>query len=645
MANPNDGEGPGRDRKGDRAGAASSDDTMEHGVTLPLRPTRPSLVNLAPMQPGDEDASGRYERLEMLGAGGMGEVHLARDRRIGRRVALKILRPSGGGSSQGRSRFFREACVQGQLEHPVIVPVYDMDHEQDGTEFFTMKRVSGLSLSQVLEALRAGDPEVTERFSRHRLLSAFQQLCLGIDYAHRRGVLHRDLKPGNIMFGDFGEVYVLDWGLAKVLDPDEPSIHGLPTEGSDTVEGQILGTPGYMPPEQLVGSTTVDTRADVYALGAMLFEILTLEPLHARGAPHEILRSTHIGADARASVRTPERDVPPELEAICVKATALAPEDRFANAREIHDAIARFMEGNRDLQLRRDLAQHHARAAREAADRALEGGDDAAEARSRALQEAGRALALDPDDVTAAEVLGRLLLEPPKELPEEARQEMERAAVEEARSFLFYTGLAFLGFFALPFTMLTSGIQSWSSFGWIVGSLAAACVVCFGLHAYCKRPQPARPIVLGGVLLMVGLACTTVAATSGIYGPLFLAPLFAMALTAMTSTVAYLRASRAAVVAMGCAAVIVPALLEWGGIIPPSYRFDGNTITILPLLKYFPETASRASLLTANVLAILFTSIVLWRFSDTAAEMRRKIQLYTWHLGQLVPDGARTRSK
>jgi eukaryotic-like serine/threonine-protein kinase len=645
MANSHEDDDPGPDAGDGPKPPRPSTDTMEHARTLPVRPGRPSLVSLEAPRFGDEDTLDRYERLDLLGAGGMGEVHLARDRRIGRRVALKILRKGRGSSSDGRSRFFREACVQGQLEHPVIVPVYDMDRDREGAEFFTMKRVSGMSLKDVLALLRGGDAEASERFSRHRLLSAFQQLCLGIDYAHRRGVLHRDLKPGNIMFGDFGEVYVLDWGLAKVLDSDAPSLDGVTADEANTVEGQILGTPGYMPPEQLVGSTALDTRADVYALGAMLFEVLTLEPLHGRGAPHDIIRSTHVGAEARASIRAPERDVPPELEAICVRATALDPAERFANARVMHDAIANFLEGNRDLQLRRELAEHHAREARDAADQALLGGVTAGESRSRALREAGRALALDPDDATAAEVLGKLLLEPPKELPEGARVEMERTGMQEARSFLFYTGLAFLGFFALPFTMLTSGIQSWTSFAWIVGSLAAACAACFGLYAYCRRPQPSRRVVLVGVLVMVTLACTTVAATSGIYGPLFLSPLFAMALTAMTSTVAYLRSTRALVVVLGCSAVIVPTLLEWTGLIPPSYRFEGDTITVLPLLKRFPETASRASLLTANVLAIVFTSVVLWRFSDTAAEMRQRLQLYTWHLGQLVPGGARPQGR
>ncbi|MFW6023965.1 MAG: protein kinase domain-containing protein, partial [Myxococcota bacterium] len=142
----------------------------------------------------------------------------------------------------------------------------DMDRSADGAEFFTMKRVSGVGLDEVLQGLREGDPQMTARFSRHRLLTGFLQVCMGVDYAHARGVLHRDLKPANIMFGDFGEVYVLDWGLAKILEVEaqRPSLEGVPSDDAQTVEGQILGTPGYMAPEQLVGSTALKPE-DRYA--------------------------------------------------------------------------------------------------------------------------------------------------------------------------------------------------------------------------------------------------------------------------------------------------------------------------------------------------------------------------------------------
>src|SRR5262249_17778837 len=150
-------------------------------------------------------------------------------------------------SATARRRFLHEARVQGQLEHPSIVPVYDLDLDEQGRPFFTMKRVRGLTLERVLERLREDDPDVVKRFSNRKLLTALAQVCLRIDYAHARGVLHRDLKPGNIMLGDFGEVYVLDWGLAKVV-------------GEEEADGEAESIPGTMGP--VVGASAALTRRD-----------------------------------------------------------------------------------------------------------------------------------------------------------------------------------------------------------------------------------------------------------------------------------------------------------------------------------------------------------------------------------------------
>src|SRR5262245_29222830 len=144
-----------------------------------------------------------------------------------------------------RARFLREACVQGQLEHPSIVPVYDLDRRPDGTLFFTMRRVRGRTLQEVLTALAEDDPAVRARYTQRELLTAFATVCLAIDYAHSRGVVHRDLKPANIMFGDFGEVYVLDWGVARLVTdtaPGPPSQDGEPP-ARPSLTGQIMGTP------------------------------------------------------------------------------------------------------------------------------------------------------------------------------------------------------------------------------------------------------------------------------------------------------------------------------------------------------------------------------------------------------------------
>ncbi|MFO0680212.1 MAG: serine/threonine-protein kinase, partial [Polyangiaceae bacterium] len=169
----------------------------------------------------EEGAATRYRRTTLLGSGGMGDVHLCADERIGRDVAMKVIRRMRAENPEMLERFLREARVQGQLEHPAIVPVYDLGVLPDGSTFFTMKRVNGRTLSDVLEAQRSGNSTALEHYSLHRLLADFSRVCLAVHFAHARGVLHRDLKPSNVMLGEFGEVYVLDWGIAKLVTPEE----------------------------------------------------------------------------------------------------------------------------------------------------------------------------------------------------------------------------------------------------------------------------------------------------------------------------------------------------------------------------------------------------------------------------------------
>lgn len=202
------------------------------------------------------------------------------------------------------------------------------------------------------------------------------------------------------MLGDFGEVYALDWGIAKLVSTPDPLPEGgrpsisAETHGvTSTRDGTTLGTPGYMAPEQVDGAAHVNSRADVYSLGAILFELLCLEPLHARTTVAGKLSSTLEGADARASIRAPQRDVPPELEDICVKATALEPAQRFQSVGELIEAIEHFLDGDRDLEHRRRLAAEHAIAAAAAAQEALAESVEPTESRRKALREVARALA------------------------------------------------------------------------------------------------------------------------------------------------------------------------------------------------------------------------------------------------------------
>jgi serine/threonine-protein kinase len=199
----------------------------------------------------------RYLERSVLGEGGMGRIHLCNDTRVGRDVAMKVLRQRYAKNPDTVARFVREARIQGQLEHPSIVPVYDLSRTPDNRICFTMKRVHGKTIEQIIDGLNAKDKFFIENYPRRKLLRAFSAACLAVDFAHSRGVLHRDLKPSNIMLGDFGEVYVLDWGLSKVAGL--PDLLGerpvaLPRDsGTDTLDGAVLGTPGYMSPEQARG--------------------------------------------------------------------------------------------------------------------------------------------------------------------------------------------------------------------------------------------------------------------------------------------------------------------------------------------------------------------------------------------------------
>ncbi len=323
--------------------------------------------------------------------------------------------------------------MQGRLEHPAIVPVYDVGTTPEGDPFFTMKRVRGRSLAQALRQQREGD---ARPLTRRKLLTAFSQLCAAVHYAHERGIVHRDIKPSNVMLGAYGEVYLLDWGVAKLMDAGED---GAGTIGASfeesgerdvvtTGQGVIMGSLSTMSPEQAVGGD-VGAPADVYALGAILFELLTLEPLHPRGSANEMVGAITRGVEARASVRCPAAEVPPELEALCVAATRPPPQDRVSSALVLHEEIERFLDGDRDLELRRVSSARHADAAERAAARACD-----AEARAMALREVGRALAQDCANDRAVELLVRILTTPPRTVPPEVQAENEASIRADLRT-------------------------------------------------------------------------------------------------------------------------------------------------------------------------------------------------------------------
>jgi serine/threonine-protein kinase len=592
----------------------------------------------------------RYSTGEVLGEGGMGVVRTCTDRCIGREVAVKSAKAGKGSRSDLAARFLREAYVQGQLEHPSIVPVYDLGRDQDGTLYFTMKRVRGMTFERIIDGVRGAAPpssapidvgghfgvDAVPVFSRRRLLTAFASVCHAVHFAHSRGVIHRDLKPGNVMLGDFGEVYVLDWGLAKIVgvpDPhppsDPPAIAGDSDRGTYTVRGATMGTPGYMAPEQARGDA-VDTRADVYALGVILFELLALEPLHPHASARAAVESTLAGTDLRPSARAPHREIPPELDVICTRAMATAPEDRYASVRELVDAVEHYLDGDRDLAQRRELARDHARAGEEHAARALAAGEHAPDARRFALHEVGRAIAIDPTNEDAARTLMRLMTEVPTEMPAEARAAMLPHTRRLMRAGTIPTMIGGLAWLAFSPIFMSMGIRSWTAWA----ALSVAWVGASGLAVRAWRHpsdagKPDVPMTLAAVVAF--------ALSSMIFGPYLVVPAVAV-LAATLLQAAPSRGHRAWTLALCCLTVIGPAALQLCRILPSSYVFDRGTMTIVPLMVAFPPAMTHLFLLSSSVLLILVGSIMHARFRDMLTNVEQHLHVQAWQLRQLVPE-------
>jgi len=606
-----------------RTPAADATDPSRLGSAMPTMAGPDVVVSSRGDAPGERFAD-RYVFEHLLGRGGMGEVRLCADDRLGRDVAVKTMY-----STSSRGRFLREAKLQGRLEHPSVVPVYDVG-ESGGTPYFTMRRVVGITLSDVLARLQQNDADFATRFSRRRLLTDFVQACQAIAYAHDQGVLHRDLKPANVMLGEYGEVYVLDWGIAKVQGGTE-TVDARPTMPVDvghTADGSVLGTLGYMAPEQLEGAgDRIDVRADIYALGAILFELLTLMPLHAGTSTSEKIDSTLAGADARASVRAPEREVPPELEAICVKATALRRTDRHADVRALIADVERFLDGDRDLQRRRELAREHAARAAEQ----LQREDDELAARAEAVREAGRALAFDPDNADALRILGRLLVHPPTRTPIEVERMMEvdeRVEATKQSRVGAIVGAAWLVFLLFPLWM---GLESAATYVGLVASLVIV-VLLSVVRAFHRDPRSRLVIVIAAIQAVVmGFA-------TRMFGPFVIVPGIVAATTAMFAfnELKYLRV----LVVFGCASILVPYLLERLGVLAPSYAYGPAGLVIQPNLVAFPPVATEAALLFASVGTVLMAALALSYARRGLQDARRRLAVQKWQLEQIVPSAA-----
>jgi serine/threonine-protein kinase len=344
---------------------AEATTAADHQATLtfagsfanPLDPTEidPALAPNSPLpQPAQAQTPNqpRFQLLRLHATGGLGEVWLALDRHLGREVALKLIRHDRSANPIFVSRFLDEARINSRLEHPHIVPVYDLVEPiptPSGKPFYTMRFVRGRTLDEAIALYHAKREKNQARpIDLCDLLDALVAVCRATAYAHSKNVLHRDLKGQNVVLGDFGEVFLLDWGLAKDLDlrtQDPPAEPHLPRPENThspidlTIEGQILGTPSYIAPEQAAGAPATE-KSDIYALGVILYRILTSRPPYLGGTPVEILR--RIRGEPPAPPRSVIPSIPPPLEAICLKAMARNPDHRYPSPLDLADDLNRW---------------------------------------------------------------------------------------------------------------------------------------------------------------------------------------------------------------------------------------------------------------------------------------------------------------
>jgi eukaryotic-like serine/threonine-protein kinase len=582
----------------------SRDDTGVPTVEAPPTIDERNVVARPPATTGDLLAN-RYRVARRIGKGGMGEVMNARDEQIGRDVAVKRMKAANP-SARAIARFLREATVQGRLEHPAIPPVHEIGSDTDGSPYFVMKKLTGVTLAQLLED--ASDDPIMAPLPLQRVLRAFTDVCIAVEFAHVRGIVHRDLKPENIMLGDFGEVYVLDWGVAKVIGEDDGEFADVDSSSGEhaTVAGTAIGTPGFMAPEQARGISDIDGRADVYTLGCLLFEVLSGEPLHPRG--YDGIQSAIAGVDARPSVRAPDRTIPPELDALCVQATASDRRSR-PTARELGERVQRFLDGDRDLAMRRGLAKKHLEIAR-AAFHSVDA-------------EASRRIA------GAAELVGRLMLEPPRTTPPEVEQAIRQEEVHLA------TVNSWAGIWSIVTALVFLPLVFWispQSPGHVV-ALGVSLLVNLGMCVHAYRSRQPRPglLVLGNTVL--------VTVTALLFSPVLVAPAVAAVLgMALALTPRFSVLSHAVVIGgLMTLATMGPLVLERLDIVDRTLHVDGAGV-VLTAPAYSGHEAGILIAASLYIIALIAGATAMGdALRSRTRTTSRHLHLQAWQLRQLVP--------
>jgi len=290
---------------------------------------------------------GKYANFQPMNRGGTAALRSCFDRITGRTVVMKSLLPEFRDDRQERRRLLREARVTAQLQHPNTVPVYEIGQDPDEGLYFTMKRVSGENLFAILRRIAGGDAGTISSYPLRRRLEIVSGAAQALMYAHARGVIHRDVKPENIWVGNFGEVILLDWGVAKVWGQrdDEPGRGGIGTRREDslqaiTMAGDRPGTPLYMSPEQInVNRGVIDERSDIFSLGVVIYEVAAIcEPFRGRVIQETFENIIH-DTPPPPSAASPDRGVPPLLDEVVMRAIAKKPSDRFQTMRDLLEAI------------------------------------------------------------------------------------------------------------------------------------------------------------------------------------------------------------------------------------------------------------------------------------------------------------------
>lgn len=599
------------------ASAVRSDDSRAADETLPATNARTALGLALQSQPT------RFDMIGHLDEGGMGEVLLAVDQPLARVVAVKRLHARLEHNLEQRARFTREVRIQSRLNHPGVVPLFEAGSNQ-GLPYFAMKRVHGRVLSEILASSRLGDEATLRRFDLYRLLQDFSRLAWTVAFAHSQGVVHRDIKPSNVMLGEYGEVYLLDWGVASAPRGDASVVTPLgPAPADLTDPTQALGTPAYMSPEHARGGGDVEPSSDVFALGSILFELLTLKRLNPGSGANEAIQLAAAPTERRALELMVAADVPAPLQDLVLRAIAFEAEER-PSAREVATRVERFLADRIDIEDRRQRAQDQREEAIELLARREDGHVLAA---VRALN---RASALTPDDEDAPTLLARLMLRADELDPRYLTDLGSRLQAHRTDAVRWSLK-----------AMLPVGVFV-AMLVWLAGGLRPAilpAIVSFVLLAIWLARASRRARVSDWHYYVSGpLGAVAAASLAVVAGPFALPPLGVLAhfpLLFMNSRAG--RRMRIIQITIALAAIYVPFALQIVGLLPSTYHVENGQLMITPLgfdvspTKLWWFVAGGSLILTAATL------VFLGRLSQHMEHAQRQLFAQRWVLSRMVP--------